>query len=674
MPTRGLAIANATAVSIPPTAQQSSIERNVTSPMMLGPIYSPTAPSSMGRNSPAVWPRRAAPAPPAETTAPDAMTDQQGSASHVHNTSTSESSHLSRSEENEEIVFTPLTPGLTRKVTHRRIAPENDPEVRKDFEARIAAATAALNRTPSNPGSSISRKFSRSRHAVNISSPRLMSTSSTLTTTPLSTPDSLDAATARALEKASGSSGKMSFRWKKLKKGLSFSGDGNNPFPPPSQSPPDGRILEEAIALRREDTASSRTKPVTITSPDINAFKFPHSATSEQFAPRPQIPLPSPKSSAPIASLVKQTARGVGKGPSKVISAESSPEKFVKVGRAAGLDDDQLEEMMVVNGLGRSQSTTELPARAQEALHPRSTNTEDPSATASGGAKLKSSNSMSKAKGLLRSMSKGRKVEPALNPDLIDTHLVPHSLNDGDDSTTPTPTASNVNLNALKAIEAEDDRKKIVRRTLLIAAGLSHHQSPLMSRDSPSHGSSGSPSAAQRKGSVKRKPLNLSKEDHRLVSDTPSPHSRNFSTTSSTRSDGSLSSPPLTQTSPKSVHSSQPADAKPHLPNDNAGLGFLQPPPPMMRSASQGTAQSGISGISGIPSDQASGRRSSGGGSFFDYYGNENHNEDGDVAEETLLSPSQDVIQRHGEARRSTQAVEITSVACPFFEVSFELI
>ena len=518
--------------------ERGSPQPTVPSPLILGPVMDRVA-----------IPKRAAPPPPEPDSQPMAK-----------NPSTT-----SRSEES-EVVFTPATPGLTRKVS-RRVAPENDPEIRRDFEARIAAATAALNRTPSNPSGSFSGKFSRTKAAVNISSPRLMSSSSNVPTTPLSTPE-MDVA--KALDKASGSSGKMSLRWKKLKKGLSFSGDGT------PQSLQDGApILEEPIALHKREV---QTKPATLTSPDINSFKFPNTAASDQtrYRARPALPLPDPPASAPLAS--------------KTITADSPPDKFVKAGRAAGLDDDQLEEMIRVNGLGRSNSASAGPSLQRVLSKPES--------------KVEPvKGSMSKAKGLLRSLSKNRKVEPlSTDVDAVD------------DSITPTASTS--------ARTFPIDSRQVVRRTLLIPT--EGHNGINNVQDSPGQGSTGSPSA-QRKASVRRKPLNLSQEDQQLVSETPSPHSRKFSMNSS--------------------HKSEPDDTP--EPAENAGLGFLQPPSGMLRSTSQGTA---LTGASDVPSDRAS----SGGASFYDYYGE---------GEETLVSPNGPTTARPGLSRSSTQAVEITEYA-----------
>ena len=100
------------------------------------------------------------------------------------------------------------------------ISIRNDPAVIRDFEERIAKATAMLQRTPSVKP--LSRKGTkRGQTPKVISSPQLVSSTAQIPTTPLSPPGTasrsqqeIDPTIARALEKASGT--KMSARIKRL--------------------------------------------------------------------------------------------------------------------------------------------------------------------------------------------------------------------------------------------------------------------------------------------------------------------------------------------------------------------------------------------------------------------------------------------------------------------------
>jgi hypothetical protein len=126
-------------------------------------------------------------------------------------------------EGHDDMIHTPVSDQLSRNPSARnpaniregKVALDEDPEVRRDFEARIAAATAALNRTPTTSGSKLERKPTK-KGVFSISSPKLVSSSSNVPTNPLSPPEApIDASTKKALEKTSGS-GKGSGRWRKL--------------------------------------------------------------------------------------------------------------------------------------------------------------------------------------------------------------------------------------------------------------------------------------------------------------------------------------------------------------------------------------------------------------------------------------------------------------------------
>lgn len=445
-------------------------------------------------------------------------------------------------------VVTPTT------VTKSRPEPSAEEDAkRRDFEARVAAATAALNRTPSAAQPRLERKNTKKGAAMVISSPTLVSSSTKLSGTALVTPPGISPTT-KALERASGSSSKMSMRWRKLGfKKQSVSGTAALASPPPTAD-----RLEDAIALKQTPPVPSGST----VSPNLNAFRFPTNQGS----------LPSRIRDA-VAPRNLHT-------PSS--SSDSAVAKFVEAGRAVGLSDDELNEMLIAKGMVPRQS------EAPVASNPVNGNVAPPtkSPVAAQDSRLKSPVPAPSpviadkpSKNLFRALSRSKKAKPAAE--------IPPLLSE------PLPT-----------------RAQIVRRTLLVPTEAAGPESTVM--NGPASPSSSRDQYGQRKNSIKRKPVNFTREDQALVSESPSSQSRKPSAASSSKT-------------------------------ENAGLGFLNP-------------QSALEPPGSIKSDSASLRPSSTDGSLYDLYGDESQ----DAVQELLSSPRKGQAQSGSEIRRSAQAVEIT--------------
>jgi hypothetical protein len=584
-------------------------------------------------------------------------------------------------EGHDEMIYTPQSEGLSRKPSNIRegkVALENDPEVRRDFEARIAAATAALNKTPGS-GAKLDRKPTKKGQMV-ISSPKLVSSSSNVSGTPLSPPDaSLDSSTKKALEKTSGSTRKMSGRWRKLgfRRGPSLSSQTAEPTLPPTPpsaksvpTPPLGatpkteKKLEEAINLPKGSSIS----------PDLENFKFPPignrqqprnpalrdrpisppmpyqptmqqvaeripSASASQFSPSRQDSLSTDTKPGDTASVpAPQMSNG---NHSHSSSSESAVAKFIESGRALGLNPEQLDHMLVANGmLDRSattassrsyQSTAPTSDSLQHSGHSRTGSQSQPQILAqptSAPPQIQTVHQQAPAPrnedkpkgGIFRSLSKSVKRSKA------------------DDK-------AQAQSSATASKETPEARNVVVRRTLLVphpppnlANLASGPQTPTMNKTRPSLDSPDSSRGFPgRKQSIKRKPLNLTREDVELVSNSPPPsHRRNFST--------------------GTVHSNRSQDGAIEPLPAKKGLGFLHPLAHNNRSVSGGSAS--MLKMHESPGARSTGskRRSSTGGSLYDLYG------DDSVGQEEMLRPERAVRGDEASgtsAASSSQAVEI---------------
>ncbi|WVQ86112.1 hypothetical protein IAT38_008280 [Cryptococcus sp. DSM 104549] len=581
--------------------------------------------------------------------------------------------------------FQPPTANLSRAPSGKAGArtAADDPEVEKDFRTRIAAATAALNRNPSVQGGRLERKGTKRSGAMVISGPRLLSSTANVPTVPLTPPDKpVDPAVAKSLEKASGSGSKMSLRWKKLmRKGPSISGSDSAfkqptvpqsaPLEAPSvkadtQAPAQmqrstssaaGRMLDTPIHLRTGDEAGA---PPPSAPPNLDMFRFPPQqdqgdqqevqtprAFAKEIEPRTLSPEngPTPITARPLdqshiptppASAVPATFSQI-KEPdnhARAASEDSAVVAFLEAGRQIGLSEEQLNDMLVTKGMVKRSATTATSASSLSHQTAPLTTTaafSHPSPVSPDVMPLQLPAARDKEKkgGLFRSLSKkarGTAPRPQTPEPTRGAMRTPEPT--GAVATPPPPS------------ERVHD-KIVVRRTMIMPDGLvivpSTPQRPSTLQDSPDLGLGRRPS--QRKPSIRRKPLNLSKEDHALVSNSPPPHQPRFSINAS----------------PSRLSEASPQDGS------GRGLGFLYPDAALgagdsLRSRSNASESMSRSSISG---------RSSAGGSLIDMYGE-------DYDESEVLQDSPDMADRRqsgdtrpslDQAMGSTHAVEICEYA-----------
>ncbi|WVQ95341.1 hypothetical protein IAU59_002438 [Kwoniella sp. CBS 9459] len=681
------------------------------------------------------------------------------------------------SEAADEHVYTPPSTDLSRDPSakmHSRLPYEDDPAIRSDFEARIAAATAALNRTPSvsaQGGSKLERKFTKRGGPMVISSPTLVSSTANVPTTPLTPENQVEPGIAKSLEKASGSGSKISLRWKKLAglrgKGPSFSSNEVTPFPPPASAPPMPAASRQSpqhqpsrlsppsqSSLQRSQSQSAARKlddPIDLQSvedappsapPDLNAFRFPPppersgppptsaGSTTAPGSRQPEVPTapaasglrhviskikrkddkhdaaraqspPPPSAAVPLNGRAQspQPVIPSGRRPSSPLqqsttvlaaraqsplpnlngvvedshqsqakhtpssSGDEALAKFIEAGRQLGLDDDQLNAMIAAKGFDRSlpssdprpqQPQVQMPNGAPATGMPvQARSTPAPASPP----RSKPASAEKEKKGLFRSLSKSRKnhSQPPSAPLPVPPSLAPAAPIIESEEPAPTTTHD----------------KTVVRRTMILPEGLNIIPStPLTNNNTPSIPESPDATLARmaqnqgRKQSVRRKPLNLSKEDQELVSNSPPAHRREFSFGTN-----------------RSVSDSNPTTAVPtagpspaHTPGELHGLGFLHPNTPLGVK----TAPSNKSISPAASMDDDSHARSSTGGSLIDMYAN---NDD-----EELLQPSPEKLgtsnatgrfsishigiggrssldDEERRRKRQTQAVEITEYA-----------
>jgi len=566
-------------------------------------------------------------------------------------------------EGHDEMIHTPISDELSRNTSTRnpsniregKVALENDPEVRRDFEARIAAATAALNRAPTTGGSKLERKPTK-KGALSISGPKLLSSSSNVITTPLTPPDvPIDANTKKALEKTSGS-GKGSGRWRKLGFRSRPSLSGQNPpetaTPTPTPTPTQRPVTP---TKNKSNTTSPALGPTPKTeknlaaainlpsdspiSPDLDNFKFPPVANKQPRNPairgRPiSPPMPyqqsmqqvadqSPRTQqdskveASIQSNVEHEAKSADHSHS---SSDSTVAKFIESGRALGLNQEQLDRMLVANGmLDRSAFTASSRSLLSSAPTPDSLSN---STTSVSQAQLQS---------LTRNQFVSQPSEPKVKGGLFRSFSKKKGKAADKPSTAPVPQT--------QQSAATEPRNVVVRRTLLLPHPPVLTAGPTTPTKNKAGSAFESPDsvrriASGRKQSIKRKPLNLTREDHELVSNSPptSAHRRNFSA--------------------GTIQSNRSGDIPDNQPG-NKGLGFLHPFTGSNLTQGHSSSFSGLQSSPGGRSQISEGskRRSSTGGSLYDLYNGH------DADEEEMLAP--DSRQEGGNERHQSQAVEI---------------
>ncbi|WVQ63548.1 uncharacterized protein L199_001701 [Kwoniella botswanensis] len=699
----------------------SSVDTHIMTPPLTGSSTAASVSRSGSKSNPVMLPTRPAPPPPplpAETPS-----------EHADDIQTPPSGDLSRESSNR---------------AHFRLPLEQDPEIRKDFEARIAAATAALNRTPSVSNSKLDRKFSKKGGPMVISSPKLVSSTANVPTTPLTAENQVEPGLAKSLEKSSGSGSKMSLKWKKFTglrgKGPSFSGNEVTPYPPAPQQPVQSKLspnkqlqqqqqqqiqqqqsklspihnvavaqgglqrsVSASVAKKLEDPISLRAEyhpeaPPTAP-PNLDAFIFPppperaaHPTTSA-----PQQDVPSPPSSLGHSSGLKhvmskmkrskeispppQQAQGRSQSPipaqtgtvsplpaidaitkqppqhTPTSSDEDARYKFIEAGRALGLTEEQLNDMLTAKGMaGTASSAPAVPS---------------PLSATPVVSDEKVVKHEKEKKGLFRSISKARRAQPS-----------------------PTPISAPVPISGLappapvtESLPAHIPDRVVVRRTMILPEGLNIIPStPQTTSTTPKIPESPDSSSLrpginpQRKQSIRRKPLKLSEEDHELVSNSPPAHRRNFSFSNASLDSSGTNTPTNPSFTPSPSNSQNQVLTTGTGAAELHGLGFLHPnstPLNKKSSAPSLTPSPGNSSTGG--GDDESHARSSTGGSLIDMYRNDDDEEllespekktsatfshDDEVIGGHARRGSEDALGRGSlDRRRMTQAVEITEYA-----------
>lgn len=264
---------------------------------------------------------------------------------------------------------------------------EEEEDARHDVEMRIRQANAELFRAPSKSA------HKRSLSKKHISTPTLVSTSHNQPTTPI-TP-------AKSEEKERHLGRKMSMRWKKLvHKKSSISGTDAIPAAP--------AVVATPVTNHRKNKSHDNTHPPTPPSPkaakqpkppvpplpksppepvikkanptprsDISAFKFPYAsngngANGTHSDDTPKVngriakggPPPwgaqsktnlSSTQSPPLKSNLKATNNDASRRAHTPTASDSSVaesiHKFMEAGRAVGLDDDRLNDVLVQNAI-----------------------------------------------------------------------------------------------------------------------------------------------------------------------------------------------------------------------------------------------------------------------------------------------------------------------------------
>lgn len=527
-------------------------------------------------------------------------------------------------------------------------------EKEKDFRTRIAAATAALNRNHSLQGARLERKNTKRGAAMVISSPKLLSSTAKVPTHPLTHPDHpavVDSILEKSLEKMSGSGSKMSQRWKKLmKKGPSISSSevfkpvqpisaadsglwNPNSIPQPapiarlqrSNSQSASRTLEAPIQLRQGTITATSLSSAT---PDFKSFQFPpridqreglkadhKTCTTSAISQVPAQVITPPNTTVHGGALLNQPSERT-QSPNEDIAILN----FLQAGRQLGLTEDHLKAMLVQKEMLNHSGTMASKDSALPNTEPilklsPSSSARQRSPAPIWQAEQPSTMIKQKKEGLFRSLSKKARELP--------TRM-----------RTPEPPRKEV-MTPVSAPRPLHD-KVVLRRTMIFPDGLTPSAAQMTSDVTPGSPSSsnvgGQPS--QRKLSVRRKPLNLSKEDRELVSNSPPAHQTGF---------GFNASP------------SQKLESNAH---EGQGFGFLYHNP-ALRANDSTKPRSLTSMTLSRRSPSGMSQRSSIAGSLIDMYG-----DDRDGGDEMLVKSP------HGDSRTiemiqngPAQAVEICEYA-----------
>jgi hypothetical protein len=399
----------------------------------------------------------------------------------------------------------PTKAGHGRGDSKARVWLDDDPEAKRDIEKRIANATSDLFRAPSRTA----HKRSLSKTArKQISSPTLLSYSANVPTVPIATLDD-------SAHKRNGSGDKpkhkLSLRWKRKGK---KSAEGTPP--PPSSLP--GKFATpstaQASAANTPASASSNAKSVNSPTPaprkksdaDLNGFRFPNTPSSTSVnrdaskettraPPAPsQAPMHTPTRSLPtvaqVVELSKKTHRPTGSEDSVAVA------KFFESGRAVGLSEAQLQDMLQQNAtLNRSGTTTS--SRSHGSTAPTSARSHGQSPQPS-----------SPPAGTVH-LGNGVKLQP------------PASL-----ARMPTPVVEQADAASIHSVRASSDiaapapepaQPVVVRHTVIMPEEMDRPQTPQQQGFLQPQGQK----SPTRSNSIRRKPVQMTDEDRDLLSRSP---------------------------------------------------------------------------------------------------------------------------------------------------------
>ncbi|KAL1412494.1 hypothetical protein Q8F55_000239 [Vanrija albida] len=288
----------------------------------------------------------------------------------------------------------PVTPTTPDAVATKA---DEEEDARHDVEMRIKQANAELFRAPSR----IAHKRSLSKKKI--STPTLVSTSHNQPTTPI-TP-------AKTEDKERHLGRKMSMRWKKLvhKKSSISGADSIQTAPPVVATPPSNHKKTKSPDIHPTTPPSPKAakqpkppvppmpksppepvKPNPTPRSDINSFKFPYSGPANgvngthppktngraDMGAQPPWGAQSKAQSPPLKSSLKVTNNDAPRGAHTPTASDSSVaesiHKFMEAGRAVGLDDDRLNDVLVQNSI-LDRTATSNSSRSYQSTAPTTT-------------------------------------------------------------------------------------------------------------------------------------------------------------------------------------------------------------------------------------------------------------------------------------------------------------
>lgn len=431
----------------------------------------------------------------------------------------------------------PTKTGHGRADSKPRVWLDDDPDAKRDIEKRIATATSNLFRAPSR--NAHKRSLSKSARKQ-ISSPTLVSYSATVPTVPIANLEDSTHKRNKSGEEKKGPTHKLSLRWKRKGK---KSTEGTPP--PPSALPAAfATPTTQPSSTSTPASTTSNTKSVTSPTPaprktsdaaekerekerekekekekgaDLNGFRFPNSSTTSVPAgtrsrgpsASGQNPLSSQASSpvqatsglptvAQVVELSKKTHRPTGSEDSVAIA------RFYEAGRAVGLSEGQLHDMLQQNAtLNRSGTTTST--RSHGSTAPTSHGQSPPPTSPTGG---------------VVHLGNGVKLQPPAALARIPTPVVEQH----DASSIHSVSASND-----VAASPEPEEPVVVHHTIVMADALPPHMRPSTPPRQPGLMMPERPDKSpKRSNSIRRKPVQITETDRELINRSPLSAASNY--------------------------------------------------------------------------------------------------------------------------------------------------